>query len=471
MEQPENIIFVVADSLRYDSMWSEDPDEAGLPYTTRHSTGFHQVRSSGSWTLPATSSFFTGKMPHEHGATTQTRMIAESMPTMAERMEDLGYATVQVTANPVTTDIFGLDRGFDRMERVWKHAGRRHGSIDTLLALLAKARVRRKIFTQTEDFVMGKMTDDVEAASAWMQSNAEFQFDLTRQIVDEYNRRGKPVFVFVNLMETHFPYHIDDTFKVSRDELIEQARELWSLFHYVNQTRLISEKEYVAPDMLQQLRIRQQKAWNRLAPKIDGFVREMHEDSGNMVVFCSDHGDNHGDQNWQYHFSNVTDAGNRVPLYILEPGQTSGEKVEERVSLRDLYGTLLSAAGAGTEKDSEEHVPPDYDEPSVDLLDDPARSESLLESYWYNRDGKTLDKYRFNQFAFIDGNEKFIRRNDEWLTSEIANGKMESQFKPLASDVNPIEEVDIPEERRSLLREHFDAYEVFSKNVLRFKQG
>jgi arylsulfatase A-like enzyme len=452
-DKPENIVFVVADSLRYDSVMADTREHHGIPYIEQHGTGFRQARSAGSWTLPATSSMFTGLLPHEHGATTQTRMIGESLPTLAEKMRDAGYRTVQVTANPVTTHIFGLDRGFDRVERIWKTANRRHRALDTILALATKARVRRKLFTDTEDFVMGQMSDDVEAARVWMQSNADEQFDQSANIVEEYNRQGHPVFIFVNLMETHFPYHIDETFKTSQEHFVEKLRELYSLFHYANQTRLVSEKEYVAPDMLEVLRRRQQEAWRRFAPKADTFVRRMHEDQDNLVIFCSDHGDNHGEQGWQYHFSNVTDAGNRVPLWVLEPGQDEPASIEDRVSMRDLYGTILQRSGVS-------------DDEGIDLLDEPERSEPMLESYWYNRDGKTLNKYRFNQFAFIDDDVKYIRRNDKWLSSRIANSHPETTFQTLPEDVDPIEEIDVSAERRASLRHQYDHYETFSRNVL-----
>lgn len=452
--RPENVLFIVADSLRYDSVAADDRDHFGMPYIGEHSTHFSQARSSGSWTLPATASMFTGLLPHEHGATSQTRMIGKSLPTLAEQMREAGYTTIQVTANPVTTHIFGLDRGFDRVVRVWKQAMQRHTPFDTLLAIMAKARLRRKLFTETEDFVMGRMSDDIEAARAWMQSNAELQFDQTREFIEECNGRGEPVFIFVNLMETHFPYHIDDTFRTSREEWVEKLRELYSLFHYVNQTRLIEEEEYVAPDMLDVLRNRQQRAWSRLAPKVDEFAREMHEDRDNLVLFLSDHGDNFGEQGWQYHFSNVTDAGNRVPIWLLEPRQDESREIDEPVSLRDVYGTLLAKTGLGEPGES------------VDLTEHPERSESMLESYWYNRDGKTLEKYRFNQFAFLDGTDKYIRRNDEWLTSEIANGAPESDYRPLPPRVDPIEEVEMAEERRSYIRERFEKYDAFSRNVL-----
>ncbi|MFB6264997.1 MAG: hypothetical protein ABEL76_15465, partial [Bradymonadaceae bacterium] len=63
---------------------------------------------------------------------------------------------------------------------------------------------------------------------------------------------------------------------------------------------------------------------------------------------------------------------------------------------------------------------------------------------------------------------KYVRRNDEWLSSEIANGQPESPFTPLPSDTNPIEEVEMPSEKRDFLRERFRNYDTFATNVLEF---
>ncbi|HAE30753.1 MAG TPA: hypothetical protein DCF89_06535, partial [Flavobacteriales bacterium] len=97
VSKPQNIILIVADSLRYDSMHLGTAP--GLSYAESHGTKFTEARSAGCWTLPATASLFTGLMPHEHGATSQTRKLSEHAPTLAERLQLDGFKTYQVTAN------------------------------------------------------------------------------------------------------------------------------------------------------------------------------------------------------------------------------------------------------------------------------------------------------------------------------------------------------------------------------------
>ena len=71
--KPKHIVVIVADSLRYDSVYGQG--ELGVDYLENNSAQFTNASSSACWTLPATASLFTGKLPHDHGATTQTRSL------------------------------------------------------------------------------------------------------------------------------------------------------------------------------------------------------------------------------------------------------------------------------------------------------------------------------------------------------------------------------------------------------------
>lgn len=445
-----HIVLLIADSLRYDS--ASLHGQARLPYIDSRSVQFTQMRSAGCWTLPATGSMFTGLLPSEHGATTQTRDLREDVPTLAEHLRDAGFRTIQITANPATTHIFGLDRGFDEIHRVWTLAPRRHGLADTILSILARPRIRRKLLTDTEDFVAGRLAEDVNAARSWMQSNAEMQFDLAREAMRSLDRRGQRGFLFINLMESHFPYHIADTFEPSRDGVIWRAREIVSLFHLANQTRLTVDREVISAQMLMALRDRQRRAWNRLAPMIDGFVEELHAGGGHQVFFGSDHGDNFGEQNWEYHFSNVNDAGTRVVFHAL-PRETEARRIDVPVSARDIFGMLLGAAG---HREAPQHVDP---------LSEPERSLPVQESYWYNKDNKTLPHFRFNQFAFIEGQHKYVRRNQQWLRSRIAEQSDESPFEVLVPEFDPFTDLDWDPDRREAIRSRFEHHAAFSLRV------
>lgn len=449
MAKPKNVVVLIADSLRWDSVHAGGDHR--LPYLASRSQTFRQARSGGCWTLPATASMFTGLTPHEHGADSQTRSIT-NVPTLAERMQALGYSTHMVTANVATTEIFGLDRGFDTLDRIWKLVPSHHKKIHEALVLVGKPRLRKRVFSK--DFVMGKLSEDLDASKVWLQSTQGDVFDRTRQILDENAKRDQRGFFFVNVMETHFPYHVSDTFETSAEGIIGKIREVVSLFHLVNQTWLMTDKTHIRADMLALLRRRQRLAWERLAPMIDSFAKELREKYDAYVVFGADHGDNFGEQDWLYHFSNVTDAGNRVPLFVMPHDSDEARIIDAPVSARDLYGTLLRAAG-------------DPDPSLLSLTETPELSLSILESYWYNNNGKTLPQYRYNQFAFVAGDTRYANRQDEWFRAPITRAdEAEPKFEPLDPGINPLHELVDEPERLAALRGQFANFTEFSAKVM-----
>ncbi len=445
ISKPRHIVVLVADSLRYDAFYGRD--DAYLPFASAHGVHFHQARAAGCWTLPATAAMFTGLIPHEHGATCQSRGLRRDVPTLAERMQRLGYLPYMISANVVTTDIFGLHRGFEHMERAWQYLPTQK-RLRTLLVLAGKPRLRRKLCSV--DFVMGKISDGLEAAKVWLQSSIDVVFARALALLDDAHRQERRTFGFLNLMETHFPYHIAHTFETSIATLGGKLRELYSLFHLVNQTWLIRNKEYISPDMLRHLRQRQQWAWSYIAGRVDAFIEEVRERYQALVVFASDHGDNFGEQGWQYHFSNVNDAGTRVPLLWLWHDRDVVDDIETPISTRDLYGALLQAAG-------------DSDASLFSITDTPERSLTMMQSYWYNNRGRTRPCFQYNQFAFVAGSQRYLHRRDQWFSAPITHrNDPEATFEALDAGVNPLQERLETPERLAYIRQAFDAYHAFS---------
>lgn len=449
MPKPRHIILLIADSLRYDSV--HKGGDAQIPYLSAHGSQFTQARSGGCWTLPATASMFTGLMPHEHGADAQSRGLREDVRTLSEGMRAAGYTTHQVTANVATSEIFGLDRGFDGMHRIWKMTPAQHKKIHELLILVGKPRLRRKLFST--EFVTGRLSEDLDASKVWLQSTANDVFNQARVLLDDAEKENKGAFLFLNLMESHFPYHLGQTFDFLSEDFFSKIREVVSLYHLVNQTWLTKGSQPIHPEMLELIRQRQRLAWQRLAPMINAFVEEMHTRYNATVVFGADHGDNFGEQGWVYHFSNVTDAGNHVPLYWLKAGQSQGQQIHTPVSARDIYQGLLQEAG-----DTEVQFHP---------VAEPERSVPIMQSCWYNNQGRTLPQYKYNQICFIEGQTRWLHRMGQWSRSPVPTDiTVEDGFEALSEGANPIEEVAMDAERRRYLRQVFSDFQKFSARIM-----
>lgn len=421
-QKPRNIIFLIADSLRFDSVY-----DAGirLPYVQKHALQFTEARSAGCWTLPATASLFTGLMPHEHGATSQSRAIHLEIPTLAEKMKSAGYNTYQVTANIATTDIFGLHRGFDEVRRIWKLVDPKFNRLQQLLVLIGKPRLRKKLMSK--DLLMQRMSSDLEMAKTWLQHTYEDVFEEARKIIRMNEAKGESSFIFLNLMETHFPYHIAPTFQLSTTGIRRKLREVTSLFHTANQSFLIKGHQNIKSDMLEVLKGRQRKAWCSLAPGVNDFCEEMHKDTGNLVIFGADHGENFGETGWTYHFSNVTDAGNKVPMFWLDHNGESSKTIPEPVSTRHIFNSLLRAT--------------QQDQLGPSMVHEPAMSSPVMQSFWYNNRGKTLDKYKYNQVCFLLEDTRFLMRNNRWYQAPFQTGYDEPEYIALPDDAHPIHDL------------------------------
>ncbi len=447
MSKPRNIIFIVADSLRYDSIASQG---IGLPYTEANATFFRNARSSGCWTLPSNASIFTGTLPHEHGATSQTREMNPNLPTLGEKLQEDGYSTYQVTANIATTDVFGLDRGFDKVYPIWHEVNANFHRLQQFLVLVGKPRLRNKIFSK--DFVNQKLSQDLEMAKTWLQNTYLDIFDKARNILSENHEKGQSSFLYLNLMETHFPYHVAPTFNTSSEGIVNRIREIYSLFHFINQSFLKTDKEYIKDDMMSTLLERQRISWERIREDLDNFIRELHEDEDNLVIFCSDHGDNFGDQHWIYHFSNVTDGGNRVPIFWLDHENSQQKKIDAPVSARHLYDSILDSCGLNHEGPS--------------LMREPEASVPVLQSYWYNNKGKTLPKFKYNQFCFVENGMRYVLRNNDWMMAPVGENGKEPEFKPLGNGVDPVEEFVEDQDKKAYLRKSATAFQSFSASLL-----
>lgn len=449
MAKPKNIILIVADSLRQDSVYKDGAP--GLPYMEQHGIQFTNARSSGCWTLPGTSSLFTGMLPHQHGATSQSRWLKDEIPSLPEKLRTVGYKSIQVSANVVTTNIFNVSKGFDEVYKTWHISESRHPALLNFVLSLNRPRIRRMIL-KPRDMVFDTISEDLRQGIIWAQKTCNDSFKKAKDLIAENNAKGQGVFMFINLMESHYPYHIADTFTLLSKGLFNKIHEWKVLFYYLSQSFLKDNKERLTQEDLNILRTKQQLAWKLIKDDIDAFCKEMHENTDNLVVFCSDHGDNFGDQGWQYHFSNVTDGGNKVPVIWLDHENPKGETRTHNVTSRYIQNDILNAVGLDNEGGT--------------IMSETENNLPMLQSYWYDNEGQTLDKYKYNQTAFIHNDKRFVLRAGKWLYAPVGTGGSEPTFEPVEQNFNPIEALNLPADRKAFLEKQVRDFSVFSDKIM-----
>ena len=449
MGKPKNVILIVADSLRFDSAYQHGGPQ--VPYLEQNAIQFTNARSAGCWTLPATSSMFTGLLPHEHGATSQSRWLKNEIPSLPEKLKNAGYKPIQVSANIVTTDIFNVSKGFDEVYRTWDFTESKHQWL--LRAVLALNRPRiRKMVLKPNDQVFEKISEDLRQGIVWAQKTSQDSFAKARKRIEENNAQGQGVFMFINLMESHYPYHIADKFSLMSKSLSGKIHEWKILYNLLSQTFLKSEKPVLSGDDLKLMHEKQKLAWKLIKDEVDAFCKEMHDGQDNLVIFCSDHGENFGDQGWEYHFSNVTDGGNRVPLFWLDHEHGNPETKSHNVSARYLHHDILRSCGLATDEGT--------------LMQEKENNLPLIQSFWYDNDGKTLDKFKYNQVAFIEGDKRFVLRAGEWMYAPVSQNGNEPFFEYVQQNFNPLEELQLEAGRKKYLEQSIKDFSVFSDKIM-----
>ena len=450
MNSPEVIVFAVSDSLRYDVCY---PDiHTSMPYLAEHSTHFHEARSPACWTLPSHVSMFTGRWPHEHKANTQMRKVNHPYPFIAELMKEQGYYTLMITTNIVVTDIFDVNRGFDETIKVWKDIPNQDSKwFYSMLGFLWRPRFREKFF---KSFVDRKLQNDIEGLRTMFRGYAPDIIEMVKERIDTLMDEGKQkLFVFLNFYDTHFPYQTRDKFTLE-SKGFSKFSEFSQLMQIINNSHL--KKYDYKPNMkiIGHIKERQKRAFTRVAPLYDSLASSVREKVPNSTfIFTADHGENFGEEQALYHFANVTEGGNKVPLLWSRPGQTGRKDINHPVNIRNIFDSLCNEADIKTES------------PSWHMTEDPDKSLSVIQAYWYDANGKTIPLFKNNQFAFNTTDQKYVFRHNRWHEAQLNKDSVTREL-PLCKNDNPIEEAHLPQDRKRELESIWKEYQDFEQQVL-----
>ena len=285
---------------------------------------FEQCRAPSPWTLPSHASLFTGLLPAHHGAANLESPLAPSHRTLAERLRDAGYDTILVSNNSLVHPATGIAQGFDRFRDVVRERGR-HGA----------------------DLALEVLRDEMAARR------------------NDPARAGRPLFLFVNLMEPHLPY-----------DPPEEIERPWRPAGTTDAEAAASKAFGFPGDVAHNLGLERldARALERLSAlydaeilSLDGRSRAIEAllaaegffgpDADSILAVTSDHGENLGEHGLLDHKLSVSEALLRVPLVIRGRGRfEGGHRVAAQVRLQDLFPTLLEEAGIPVERGETPHA-------------------------------------------------------------------------------------------------------------------
>lgn len=169
-----NVVFVLLDASnrsRFGPWGSDRATTPNLDALVPESLVFDAAHAHAPYTLASTASLFTSQLPPEHGIVEKTDRLGSDPPTLASTLRDAGYVTAAVTGNIFVARAFGMDRGFDTFEELFR--GKDGGGI------------------------VARATDYEGPIGTWLDSVAEGA------------RSGEhPFFLYVHFVQPHEPYNV-----------------------------------------------------------------------------------------------------------------------------------------------------------------------------------------------------------------------------------------------------------------------
>jgi arylsulfatase A-like enzyme len=334
--QRPSIVLVVIDTLRADAVSAYGAVEGTTPsFDALASEGllYGRAFAPSPWTLPSHASLLTGLAVDRHGVGVAGRMgLRAEFTTLAERLSAAGYQTAGFSENPLVSDLFGFEQGFERFAAI---------TVDDVI---------------NEDEHPGSL-----------------QFDIVEEVAAfaAERDRNRPFFIFVNLFDPHSPYRNREPnrFLGSADSV----GDFWTADALKASPNQICDR-LPSPEDLKQLHglyLGDVAAADAKLGQIAAIVREAAE-GALITVATADHGEHFGEHRLLDHEFSVRAPVLNIPLAVHGLPDVPASRVETPVTLVDVAASVLNWAGA--------EIPPDLvgrplpirdseaDGPGVDLL-------------------------------------------------------------------------------------------------------
>ena len=311
------IILLTVDTLRRDALscYGGTTPTPNIDRLAKDAILFERAYSVAPWTLPSLTTILSGLSPWVHGVLTGSDRVPVGLPTLASFLRRDGYATGGIGFNyflPTRGSYGSLSAGFD--------------SYDTYP-------VHHRPLTRGRDIVLGfsptafgdtVSTDDLTGlAQEWVTSHQHQDF-----------------FLWLHYFDPHLPYEPPQNFfpQGEPDPTIGLRYDDKTL-RRARQGSLI-----LSPAAIQWVRELYHGEVRYVDDRVGRFLSTLkdlgiYEDS--LVVFTSDHGEEHYEHRGVDHGHTLYEELLRVPLIVKLPGSTVKTEIEQTVSLESVLPTIL----------------------------------------------------------------------------------------------------------------------------------
>ena len=372
-ETRPDILMIVLDTLRADRLSCYGYQRETSPHLDEFARGgvlYERAISTAQWTIPAHASLFTGEYPTTHMVNQIHNKLSGRLITLAETLQDAGYHTVGFCNNPLLGVVEnGLDRGFEEFYNYGGTLPNRPPIGDSRATRVGRftqrfSRILRRILTPIQDAfarnnLLLRIALHPRIVPLW-QRHINFRGNTVQSLRDTlgylrtHRRRGdgRPVFTFVNLMETHLPFGPRARFVrrfVPYYRTDREARDFMQAYNQEHYAWMVPLRE---PLTELQHRVINDMYDAEVASE-DSMLRHLYQylddpdvRDNTLVVITSDHGEGLDHHHFVGHSLVVYDDLVRVPLIVRYPRlYPPGARVSSPVSIRRVFHSALEAAG------------------------------------------------------------------------------------------------------------------------------
>ncbi len=297
---PPDIVLLVIDTLRADHVGvygAARPTSPAIDAFATQSVRFERAYAPAPWTLPSTATILTGMAPSAHGAVRVGQKLSPAALTLPERLQEEGYATVALSANPFVSRTWGLAQGFDHFEQPLRTPADRNA---------AEALVRR-----------GLELIDTDCA--------------------------RPCFLYLHFIDPHDPYtpHAEHAFDPGPTGRLKGGEEI-GVLRTLDPDLQADELDFIVASYDEEIAATDAAVGRLLSGLYDRGRR-----SDAVLALTADHGEEFMGRGWLGHTRTLYEELLRVPLMVSAPG-LAAEVRAEPVALQQLAPTLAALAGLPT---------------------------------------------------------------------------------------------------------------------------
>lgn len=368
-----DIIFIVLDTHRADRLGLYGYDRPISPNLDRFAAQgvvFEQAIAPAQWTVPSHASMFTGLYPTAHGVIQSSRALSADRPHLAETLRDAGYDTVGFCNNPL---VGILNNGFKRGFRTFYNYGGAFPSLPESSSHLPWPLSRaaevytqflRRISYPIQNFFGQSDIAFRVSLNAWLtplwSKMANFKGQNERSVQDvvtflrnrEKRAEERPLFLFLNLMETHLPFwppgeFIDRVAPYFRNS--KEARTImrtWNREAYRWAAPLAEPLSDLESQVLSDLYDAEVAYQDNYLGQLFDWLEQRQRRDNTLTIIVADHGDGLGEHGYMGHAFVAYQELVHVPLILHWPGHlAANQRISTPVSTRRVYHTILNAAG------------------------------------------------------------------------------------------------------------------------------